>query len=162
MRTKIATGTKELFIAVRSTAFRCTTKISLKFTTYNSRFPGSRVSPARRIYKDRLMQIIIVVIILRGFLGVRMSLRIYCGCIKTCVHDRSTIARYFNTVFPNSYSLVTFLQLNFSSNYKWLNNKCSLKHLLSAQSHALLSIIESSRNKYWRMLVGQHWLIVSC
>lgn len=134
-----ATGVK-YFIAIRSHMFRCTTRVqSLEFTTHNSRH--SRVLACfrlRGIYRDRLMQIIIVVIILRGFLGVRVSPRIYRGCIKARVHDRSTIARCFNTVFPNRYGrFATFLSCNLISiiNSDWII-KCLLHHRLFLYTHA--------------------------
>lgn len=103
-----------------------------EFTMYNSRhIPKFSRVPSRGIYRDRFMQIIIVVIIPRRFLGVCVSPRIYCSCIKARVYDRSAIARCFSAVFPNRYSLndIPAVQSNFSSNYKCqLNNKCSLNH----------------------------------
>jgi len=74
------------------------------------------------------MQIIIVVIIPRGLLGVRVSPRIYRSYIKARIYGRShdVLAQCFSTVIPRRFPSV---QSDFSSNYKYrLNNKCSLNH----------------------------------
>lgn len=57
------------------------------------------------------MQIIIVIIILRGFLGVRVSPRIYRGCIKAYVYNmindqpsHDVLAQCFPTIIPQQHS----------------------------------------------------------